>query len=184
MQTRFVTGVFRTRSAAENAVDAILKVGYAGPDISLVMADETHRREFARGAVSRDLGTHAAEGAGIGGAVGGALGAVLAAIAAVGANLVVPGIGLVVSGPITAALAGAGAGAATGGLLGALVGAGVPEHEARHAEAELRQGSMLLAVAPRSEPDVELLRQLMENAGALTVQTRRGTTPERITEEA
>jgi hypothetical protein len=56
------------------------------------------------------MGWKAAEGLGVGGAVGRGVGAALAAIFAVGSTIVVPGLGLVVAGPIAAALAGAAAG--------------------------------------------------------------------------
>lgn len=106
---KLITGLFKNRVAAEAAVDAILKRGYTRDDISVLMSDATRNNEFAL--QSR---THAADGAGIGGALGGAVGAVLAAIAAVGSTIFLPGINLVIAGPIAAALAGAGAGGVTG----------------------------------------------------------------------
>ena len=109
-KSKLITGLFKTRAAAEAAVDAIIKRGYTRDEISVLMSDATKSKEFAL-----ETRTHAADGAGIGGAVGGAIGAVLAAIVAVGTSIVLPGIGLVVAGPIAAALAGAGAGGATGG---------------------------------------------------------------------
>ena len=51
--------------------------------------------------------------------------AVLAALTAAGTSIALPGLGLVIAGPLAAAAAGAGAGAATGGLLGALIGWGL-----------------------------------------------------------
>ena len=54
----------------------------------------------------------------------------LAAVVAVGTPSLLPGINLVIAGPIAAALAGAGAGAVTGGVIGALVGVGIPEYRA------------------------------------------------------
>ena len=107
-----VTGLFKNRVAAEAAVDAILKRGYTRDEISVLMSDATRNKEFALQAR-----THAADGAGIGGAVGSAVGAVLAAIAVVGSTIALPGINLVIAGPIAAALAGAGAGGVTGGVL-------------------------------------------------------------------
>src|SRR5215210_5108504 len=92
-----VTGLFKTRVAAESAVDAITKRGYTRDDISVLMSDATKNKEFAI-----ETRSHAADGAGIGGAVGGAVGAVLAAIAAVG-TLTIPGIGIIAAGPIAAA---------------------------------------------------------------------------------
>src|SRR5919197_4188468 len=123
---KLVTGLFKSRAAAEAAVDALIKRGYTRDEISVLMSDATRSKEFAVATK-----THAADGAGIGGAVGGTIGAVLAAIVATGANVIIPGIGLVVAGPIAAALAGLGAGAATGGIIGALIGAGIPEYRAR-----------------------------------------------------
>src|SRR5881394_4455138 len=107
MSKTFITGLFKTRAAAEAAVDAVIKRGYTRDDISVLMSDATRNKEFAL-----QTRSHAADGAGIGGAVGGTIGAVLAAIVAVGTSIVIPGLGLVVAGPIAAALAGLGAGAA------------------------------------------------------------------------
>ena len=159
-----VTGFFKTRVAAEAAMDAIMKRGYAREEVSVLMSDATRTKEFGL-----ETGTHAAQGAGIGGAVGGTIGAVLAAIAAVGATLTLPGIGLVVAGPIAAALAGAGAGAATGGLIGALVGAGIPEHRAKVYDADLRAGGILLGVEARSAEDADHIEKLLEDIGAKNV---------------
>jgi hypothetical protein len=160
-KAKLVTGLFKTRVAAEAAVDAIIKRGYTRDDISVLMSDSTKNKEFAV-----ETGTHAADGAGIGGAVGGAVGATLAAIAAVGTSIMLPGLGLVIAGPIVAALAGAGAGGATGGLIGALIGAGIPEHRAKVYDAGLRGGGILLGVEAKSDEDVSKLEQLLEDIGA------------------
>ena len=158
---KLVTGLFKTRVAAEAAVDAIIKRGYTRDDISVLMSDATKSKEFAV-----ETGTHAADGAGIGGAVGGTIGAVLAAIAAVGTSIALPGIGLVVAGPIAAALAGAGAGGATGGIIGALIGAGIPEHRAKVYDAGLRGGGILLGVEAKDNDDADKLERLLEDIGA------------------
>jgi hypothetical protein len=156
-----VTGLFKTRAAAEAAVDALMKRGYTREEISVLMSDATKSKEFAV-----ETRTHAADGAGIGGAVGGTIGAVLAAIVAVGTSIAIPGLGLVVAGPIAAALAGAGAGAAAGGIIGALIGAGIPEHRARVYEAGLRSGGILLGVEARSDTDADNLQKFLEDLGA------------------
>src|SRR2546423_9955009 len=96
---RLVTGLFKSRVAAEAAVDAIIKRGYTRDDISVLMSDATKSKEFAV-----ETRTHAADGAGIGGAVGGAVGAVLAALVAVGAAHIPPGYAPLRSGPIPAAV--------------------------------------------------------------------------------
>ncbi len=160
-KAKLVTGLFKTRVAAEAAVDAIIKRGYTRDDISVLMSDATRSKEFAI-----ETRTHAADGAGIGGALGGAVGATLAALVAVGTSIAIPGIGLVIAGPIAAALAGAGAGAATGGLIGALVGAGIPEHRARVYDSGLREGGILLGVEAKSAEDANKLEELLEDLGA------------------
>lgn len=158
---KLVTGVFKTRVAAEAAVDAILKRGYTRDDISVLMSDATKSKEFAI-----ETGSRAGEGAGIGGAVGGAVGAVLAALAAVGTSIALPGLGLVVAGPLVAALAGAGAGGAAGGLVGALVGAGIPEHRAKVYDASLRAGGILIGIEAKTAEEADALEKLLSDLGA------------------
>jgi hypothetical protein len=158
---KLVTGLFKTRAAAEAAVDAIIKRGYTRDDISVLMSDATKSKEFAI-----ESGTRAAQGAVVGGTVGGVTVAALAAITAVGTSLVLPGIGLVIAGPIAAALAGLGAGGATGGLIGALVGAGIPEHRAKVYDAGLRSGGILIGVEAKTDEDANKLEQLLADLGA------------------
>ena len=81
------------------------------------------------------------------------VGATLAAIAAIGTSLVLPGLGLVIAGPLAAGLAGAGAGGVTGGLIGALIGAGIPEERVKHYEEGIKHGGILMGVTPRSDED-------------------------------
>src|SRR2546421_1087170 len=163
---KLVTGLFENRVAAEAAVDAILKRGYTRDDISVMMSDATHSKEFALQAR-----THAADGAGIGGALGGVVGAVLAAIVAVGSTILLPPLNFVIAGPIAAALAGAGAGAATGGVIGALIGAGIPEYRAKVYEAGIRGGGILIGVEARDDEEVDRLEELLTELGGEHVRT-------------
>jgi hypothetical protein len=157
---KLVTGLFKNRVAAEAAVDAVMKRGYTRDDISVMMSDSTQNKEFALQAR-----THAADGAGVGGALGGVVGAVLAAIVAVGSTIVLPGLNLVIAGPIVAALAGAGAGAATGGVIGALVGAGIPEYRAKVYEAGIKGGGILLGVEAKTDEETDKLEELLDSLG-------------------
>ena len=134
---KLVTGVFKTRVAAEAAVDAILKRGYTRDDISVLMSDATKSKEFAI-----ETRTHAADGLGYGAAAGGTVGAVVAA------------------------LAGAGAGGAAGGLIGALVGAGIPEHRAKVYDASLRAGGILIGVEAKTDEEADKLEELLKDLGA------------------
>ncbi|MBC7513765.1 MAG: hypothetical protein H7234_04930 [Herminiimonas sp.] len=155
-----LTGLFRDRESAERAYESVSSRGYDKKDVNLVMSDETRKRHFGSDDANQtELGSKAAEGAGIGGAIGGTLGAIVAAVAAVGTSLVVPGIGLVVAGPLAAALAGAGAGGVTGGLLGALIGWGIPEERVKHYETGIQEGGILMGVKPRSAEDAQYLEE-------------------------
>src|SRR5258708_3068976 len=106
------------------------------------MSDTTRSRYFPHGRDEDKIPAtdHAAAGMGIGGAIGTAIGATLAAILAMGTTLVVPGLFIVIAGPLAAALAGGGAGAVAGGLIGALVGLGIPEPSARAHQEALHEG--------------------------------------------
>jgi hypothetical protein len=161
MSKTFVTGLFKTRPAAEAAVDAIIKRGYTRDDISVLMSDSTKNKEFAV-----QTRSHAADGLGIGGAIGGTIGAVLAAIVAVATPILIPGVGLFVAGPIAAVLAGAGAGGATGGVIGLLIGTGIPEHRAKVYDAGVRGGGILLGVEAKTGEEVDKLETLLEDIGA------------------
>jgi hypothetical protein len=148
---RLSTGLFRDRDSAERAYQDLVARGYESNDINVVMTDEARKRHFAGGATS-DLGNKALEGAGVGAGVGAVTGGALAAIAAA-ATVAVPGLGLVVAGPIAAALAGAGASAVTGGAIGALVGAGIPEDRIKEYESGLKEGGIVMGVKPRTAED-------------------------------
>ena len=150
-----VTGLFPDRESAEAAYNAAHARGYSKDDVNLVMSDETRQRHFAGTTAGQEtaLGKTAAEGAGIGGAIGGTVGAIIAGIAAVGTSLALPGLGLVIAGPLAAAVAGAGAGAAGGGLLGALIGWNIPEERVKHYEEGLKNGGILMGLRAKSDED-------------------------------
>jgi hypothetical protein len=166
MSKIFVSGIFKTRAAAEAAVDAIIKRGYTRDDISVLMSDATKNKEFAV-----QTRSHAADGLGVGSAIGGTVGAVLLAIAAVGTTIAIPGLGLFIAGPIAAALAGAGAGGATGGLIGMLIGTGMPEHRAKVYDTGVRGGGILLGVEAKTSEEIDKLETLLEDIGAEYVRT-------------
>lgn len=162
---RMVTGLFRDRESAERAYGSLSERGYGKDDVNLMMSDDTRNKYFADDDDS-ELGTKAWEGAGKGAAIGGGVGATLAAIAAIGTTLALPGLGLLIAGPIAAGLAGAGAGAATGGLVGALIGHGIPEEQARHYDKGLREGGIVMGVQPRNDEDADYFeKNWRENRG-------------------
>lgn len=161
-RSRTLSGLFRDRESAENAYRSLTDRGYSRDDVNVVMSDETRKKHFADGEDS-ELGSKALEGMGVGGAVGGTVGALLAAIAAIGTSVLLPGLGLVVAGPLAAGLAGAGAGSVTGGLIGALVGSGIPEERAKHYDEGVRQGGIYMGVNARSDEDAEYFENEWKN---------------------
>ncbi len=161
-----VTGMFTDRDSAERAYKSLETRGYTKDDVNLVMSDETRKRHFKNDDRDSDLGNKALEGAGAGSAIGGTIGAIVGAIAAIGSNLLIPGIGLVIAGPLAAGLAGAGAGGLTGGLIGALVGSGIPEDRAKKYEEGIKNGRIVMGIKTRNDDDAtEIEREWLVNKG-------------------
>ncbi len=151
-ESGLLTGLFRDRESTEGAYQSLRDRGYSDSEINVMMSDQTRDTHYKDGT---ELGNKATEGAGVGGAVGGALGAIIGGVAAIGTNLLLPGLGLVIAGPLAAALAGAGAGGFTGGLVGALIGWGIPEERAKVYETGIKEGGTVLGVTPRSNEDAD-----------------------------
>lgn len=150
-----LTGMFKDRESAEHAYNSLHERGYTKDDINLVMSDETRKKHFSGGVKEKEIGTKAAEGAGKGSAIGGTVGAIAGVVLALGTSLVIPGLGLIVAGPIAAGLAGAGAGGITGGVIGALVGSGIPEERAKLYESGIKNGNIVMGVHPRNDEDAK-----------------------------
>jgi hypothetical protein len=161
---KMVTAVFRDRLDAEQALDFLHSKGYDRNTINVLMSDKT----APLGTTSADQPHHGtssavAEGLSVGGVIGTAVGATVAAVAAIGTSIAIPGLGLIVAGPIAAALAGGGAGAVTGGVLGALIGAGIPEANAEAYQGALRNGGVVIGVVPRDGDDASAIQERFRN---------------------
>lgn len=163
-QSGMVTALFKDRASAETAYDALRGRGYTENDINVMMSDEGRNRHFGDNTADTELGSKAAEGTGVGAGIGGTVGAIVAAVAAIGTSIALPGLGLVIAGPIAAALMGAGAGGITGGLLGALIGSGIPEEQAAQYETGIKEGGIVIGVAPRSADDAAFIESTFRSA--------------------
>ena len=150
---RTLSGMFADRESAEMAFNNLKDRAYSDEDINLIMSDDTRKKHFADEDDETEMGTKAMEGAGTGSAIGGTIGAIAGIVAALGTSLLIPGLGLVIAGPIVAGLAGAGAGGLTGGLIGALIGSGIPEEKAKVYESGVKEGKILMNVKPRNDED-------------------------------
>jgi hypothetical protein len=151
----YLVGLFYDRETAEQAYEDLRAAGYTRDEINVIMSNETREKFYPEGDDRKsEVGNKALEGMGTGASIGGLIGGIAGAIVAVGSNLVIPGLGLVIAGPLAGALAGIGAGGLTGGIVGALVGSGIPEDRAEHINREIKSGKIMLSVRPHSFDDV------------------------------
>ena len=190
-----VIGVFRSHAEANNCYLDLLRRGFLSSDINLMMSDETRTQVFSGGSTRGEeeeeridsmdnegpgvaavatrtseksqTGTRSmtAEGVGLGGGIGTIAGATLAALAAAGTTVVIPGLSLIVAGPLMAALAGGGAGALAGGIVGGLVGLGIPEPVAADYQQAIYDGGAVISVATRPEDADEIVDLMTQNGG-------------------
>jgi hypothetical protein len=155
-----LTALFNNREDADSAYEWLLKNGHNSSDVHLLMSEETRQKyHYAEATELETTEADAIVGLETGAAVGGGLGAALGIVAAVGAAVIIPGMGLAVAGPL------AGAGGLVGGALGALYGSSVPEGEAHKLEQKIREGSILISVRPRSDEDAELIESAWRERG-------------------
>ena len=168
---KMVTGLFRDSKSVERAYQSVVKRGYDIGDINLVMSDDTRKKYFPDDRQTKtELGNKAAEGGDLGGPTGGGIGILIPVLAA-GAVMALPGLGLILAGPIAAALAGAGAAGLAVGLVGALSDWGIPEERIQQYEKGLHDGGILMAVKPRSDQDAQHFVQQWNASGGRHVHT-------------
>jgi len=167
-----VAAVFKDRTQAERAIDALRAAGFTGSQVGVAMRD----RDQA-GTLVEDTGAHPIEGAVSGAVGGGLLGGAAGFLVGLISALVIPGVGPIVAGGALAsalgaaggtAVAGAGIGAAAGGLVGLLTNLGVPEYEAKYFETGFRSGGVLVTVQAegRSGEAVGILERYGGDTGA------------------
>jgi hypothetical protein len=165
-----VTGVFRNTQQVERAYETAVARGYVIGDVNVVMSEETRHRLYAEPSpVTSEIGKKSAEGAELGGPTGGRVGIAISIVAAVGAALVLPGLGLVAAGPIAVALAGAGAAGLAAALISALADWGLPEERLREYERAIGDGGILMGVRTRSLDDAQQIAMAWKEIGGQQV---------------
>jgi hypothetical protein len=168
-----ISGVFKTRARAQNAVQEALKAGISHDRITLLTpgsVDHVNKEiETVPVDTTEQPGMGEAMGALAGGGIGFAGGAVLMAL--------VPGLG-----PITAVgLLGAAILGAAGATIGATAGnqleksttEGLPEDEIFVYEDALRQGRSVVVVLADGQQSASLLRDLLTMQGAESIDAAR-----------
>src|SRR5262249_7936400 len=170
-----VTGIFATKSDALRARDALGSGGIAQEPINVLMPDEK-RTPIKRGPVTDT------EGPGIGKVMGGVVGGTVGAAAggelgAVGAALLIPGVGPIIAiGSAAAAILGIG-GAITGAVLGEAIDEslteGLPVDELFFYEDALRKGHSVVIVFAANQKQAAATRQLLPAEGAESIDAAR-----------
>src|SRR5580692_4632614 len=168
-----ISGVFKTRTRADNAVREALKAGIPSTRVTLLTpgsADHLNKEiQAAPTDATEQPGMGEALGALAGGGVGLTGGALLMAL--------VPGVGPITAlGMLGAAVLGA-AGAALGGTLGKDMDSGatdgLPEDEIFVYEDALRQGRSVVIVLAEDTQQASLLRELLKMQGAESIDAAR-----------
>jgi hypothetical protein len=156
-KTEKVTGLFETHKDADHIFSTLLDKGYERDEISVVMAKPENKSEDEL--EEHPDQTHATDDAKRGAILGGAAGAVVTLIAAIGTNLMLPGVGLVLAGPLLAGLTGAAAGGLAGGTIGAIIGSGYPKDDVDYYEDKIKQGGIIISVEVKSHLNKEALAE-------------------------
>jgi hypothetical protein len=158
-ENQVISGLF----SSENQINALLvdleRQGLGSESVNILMSDKT-RDYYAELSKTNKL----PEGASIGGLSGGALGVILGSLTMAG-TLLIPGLNLLVAGPIIGAVAGGAVGTATGSLVGALVGAGVPEYEAKAYEKQLEEAGNTVVMVHALKADASEVKNIFKRHG-------------------
>jgi hypothetical protein len=157
-----IIGVFESPVHANRVVADLLSAGLDKSDISLIMSDKA-KEKFS--SATEDKGDRTLKDAAIGAGTGGVLTALLLGLTTVSAILV-PGLPVLVSGPLIAAFEGLGAGAAVGGIAGALSGLGIKAMEASKYEDELKIGNAVVVVHTSDKDKEAAARAILKSPGA------------------
>lgn len=157
-----VSGLFREKTDARNALAALEKNGFRDDEVSVALTGDTGMKQ---GFGIRET-ANAPAFAAWGGLATGCGGALMCGWIALTAP-VTEGLGIAAAGPVLATLAGFGAGAMAGGLLGALIGMGIPRDEIDIEEKNANLGHMLLAVKAHGLAEATVVDNIFKNQNAM-----------------
>ena len=129
---------FNNKDEAEQAFNEALKLGYKPEEINVLMSDESRKKYYDSEMDTEDH--ELTKGLTSGGLLGGAIGSVLGGLIALGTSFSIPGLGLIIAGPL------AGAGGVSGVLLGSFLGWTSEAEPNDSYENALKSGFILLAV--------------------------------------
>jgi hypothetical protein len=150
-----LTGVFFTEEKAEKAFQAALDAGYSKNEINVIMTETTMKEIYGEDLKKSSLSSTPsimAQGASLGGVTGGIIGL----LAAIGTNIFIPGLGLIIAGPL--------AGMVTGSIMGTLIALEISEIQAQEYTEQLNQGAIILNVKQRFPSKLDTLWKEIEEA--------------------
>lgn len=171
---QMLVAAFPDQDQADRAITELEEAGFDSEDISIVTLDEKTGKASGDNEAGKDMVEGAVGGATTGGVIGG-----LAGLLA-GAEIIPALSGLLIGGPIAAALgltgvaaatvSGAVTGAAAGSLVGALTNLGLSEDVAKSYDETIREGGIVLGVPVSDGEDAEV-RRILDSHGAEQVQS-------------
>lgn len=163
-----VLGVFRSRSQADKAIDALFEAGFRANHIGMVTRDSgsSEKPTVKSTARSSSKETAEAQNAGAGAAAGAAAGAGIGALVGWGVlSGMVPVIGpALMAGTLGVIASNALGGAGIVGVVGTLTGWGVTENDAKHYESEVAAGRVIITVT--AEDRCDEARAILRKYGA------------------
>ncbi|HEX8923390.1 MAG TPA: DUF1269 domain-containing protein [Patescibacteria group bacterium] len=135
-----VAGLFHDSESAGRAVAELKQQGFT-QDMSVISRDYDDPEGKIHN-VKHDVSQGAK-----GGAVFGAAAAGITALIAGLSSITIPGLGLIVAGPLASVLTAAAGGAAAGGVVGALADYGIPDTQAKEFQQGILAGDVVVAVS-------------------------------------
>lgn len=157
-----IVGIFESPEQANRVIADLLSAGLTKGDISLIMSDKGRERFSA---ATENTNDRIVKDAAIGATTGGVLTALLLGLTTASV-IAVPGMALLVGGPLIAAIEGLGAGAAIGGLAGALSAIGIKAAEASKYEDAVKAGHAVVVVHTDDEVKEALARTALQTTAA------------------
>ncbi|MFJ1269119.1 hypothetical protein ACD661_11160 [Legionella lytica] len=151
MDDNLLIGVFFTKESAEKAYQEALNAGYLKNEINIIMTEAT-MKEIYGDLIPSQLSSSASivQSSSVGAITGGIIGL----LAALGTNIFIPAIGLIIAGPL--------AGVVTGTLMGTLIGLEISEIQAQDYEEKLNNGAIILSLKQKSDGELHKIWRELE----------------------
>lgn len=168
LQRPIRVGVYSSISAADCAVEHLLKAGFTSAEISVVCSNTAIEQHFHRFEHEQPAGAHTASAAAVGGAIGAALGGLTALAGAV----TTAGLALLAAGGLAAWTGGV-----VGGLVGAMITRGLEPELANYYDQAVTEGRILVAAEDHSDAHrerMERAERILAECGAEPVALNEG----------